>query len=98
MGIFPEQPTGECLSQMNSDIFDIASDGIHLALLIVADAIHRNPGYYDDELEKRCYNYQQDVEWGPLRCALEFLYQYADWRKISMPDAYKQAMEDMDEL
>jgi len=88
-GIFPEQKTNdEFLSQFNGDVFEVASDGVHLAIGILAN-IHNHAGLSRKDTEAFVQGLEDD---SLAKDVLRFLLRYSDWRKLAIPAPYKRAI------
>lgn len=87
--LFAEQPTNdEFLTQCDPDIFEIASDGVHLAVGILAN-LHNHAGLSRKETEAFVQGLEDDAL---AKDVLRFLHRYADWRKLAIPAPYKRAI------
>lgn len=88
-GLFPEQRTDdEFLSQFNGDVFEVASDGVHLAIGILAN-LHNHAGLSRKDTEAFVQGLEDD---SLLSAVLKFLHRYADWSKLDIPAPYKRAI------
>lgn len=71
----------------DDNIRTFAGEAVDIAMLIVQMMVNYNSSKI----------YENDLSHPPLKQALAFLGHYADWRKIEMPDAYKQYMREREE-
>lgn len=79
-GLFsPQKTNDEFLSQFNGDVFEVASDGVYLAVALLTQT-------------SVAFSAQRGYQKVLSSLALKFLHRYADWRKLDIPSQHKRAI------